>query len=108
MQFESSFLIDFVQLDHSHMATQYNYTVIEEMKAYCRVMLSGGAVCLIFWTVVLILWPFYQPKIARAGQNVTINGMKKDYGYHPLLPASLLTEEHIENTEHAVTETIKF
>ena len=68
---------------------------------YCRVMLSGGVICLIFRTVVLMLWPFYQPKIARAGQNVTIIGMKKDYGYHPLLPASSLTEEHIENTEHA-------
>ena len=70
---------------------------VEEMKKNSRLMLGGGVVCLIFWTVVLVLWQFYRPKGTLS--RYTKNGMNsKDYDYHPLLPSpssvTKCTESH--------------
>ena len=70
---------------------------VEEMKKNSRLMLGGGLVCLIFWTVVLVLWQFYLPKGTLS--RYTKNGMNsKDYDYHPLLPfpssVTKCTESH--------------
>jgi hypothetical protein len=56
---------------------------------FIRLMLGGGVVCLMFWTVVLVLWPFYRPKRTSYGQAAStgiINGYHDDN--NPLLPGS--------------------
>ena len=59
---------------------------VEEMKKNSRLMLGGGVICLIFWTVVLVLWPFYQPK-GTLGRYMKNEMNSKDYDYYPLLPS---------------------
>ena len=79
---------------------------VEKVKKHNFVMLSGGVVCLIFWTVVLVLWPFYRLKVGTSGH--VKNGMNSNnYDYHPLLPASSsvteCTKSH-ENMDQCQTE----
>ena len=71
---------------------------VEEIKRYCRIMLGGAVVCLIFWTVVLLLWPFYHPQGTACHVKNKMNF--KDYGYHPLLPVSLSVTENTESREN--------
>ena len=98
-----------ITLEHVAAVLDYTQLDVEEMKNHCRIMLGGGVVCLIFWTIVLVLWPFYQPKGTSDRMK---NGMNSnDYDYHPLLPASSSATECTESHEnmdqcHAEAEAI--
>ena len=65
-----------------------------------RLMLGGGMVCLIFWTVVLVLWPFYRPKGTsyRSSHAPNCEIHNSDYNNDLLLPASpsVAVQQHIE------------
>ena len=50
-------------------------------------VLCGGVVCLTFWTVVLVLWPFYRPKGTSYGRVPSSEIINDDYN-DDLLPAS--------------------
>ena len=51
-------------------------------------MLCGGVVCLTFWTVVLVLWPFYRPKGTSYGRVASSGIINDDYDDDLLLPAA--------------------
>ena len=53
-----------------------------------RLMLGGGMVCLIFWTVVLVMWPFYRPKGTSYGHTANSEINIDDYDNDLLIPAS--------------------
>lgn len=72
----------------------------EEIKGNCRVTLGGGVVCLIFWTVVLVLWPFYRPQGARAAGDMKNELNGREYDYHPLLNVSSSVTESTESHEN--------
>jgi hypothetical protein len=67
-----------------------------------RLMLGGGMVCLIFWTVVLVLWPFYRPKGTSHGHAASsgiINGYHDDDDL--LLPgsSSVAVQRHVTDNQ---------
>ena len=89
-------------------STQQDVEDIQEDVYYNRLILGGGMVCLIFWTVVLVLWPFYRP--TETGYSHTTNDEidNNEYDNDLLLPppsSSVIInhEEHIaesqENTQ---------
>ena len=74
---------------------------VQEVKKNGYLMLVGGVVCLIFWTIVLVLWPFYRPiketNSVDCSMKNRMNGI--NYDYHPLLPESSLATECTESHE---------
>ena len=62
---------------------------------FFRLMLGGGMICLIFWTIVLVLWPFYRFK----GTSHTNETNNSDYDHDLLLPGAA------SPTEHTITES---
>ena len=75
---------------------------------YHRLILGGGIVCLVFWTVVLVLWPFYQPTgtgYSTATDNEIDNN---EYNNDLLLSASSPfnheLEEHIAESQENIQQ----
>ena len=66
-----------------------------------RLILAGGAVCLIFWTVVLVLWPFYRPKGTSHSHTANSEINYDDYDNDLLLPASssVTIQPHITDSQ---------
>jgi hypothetical protein len=67
-----------------------------------RLMLGGGVICLVFWTVVLVLWPFYRPKGTSHGHAASsgiINGYHDDDDL--LLPgsSSVAVQRHVTDNQ---------
>lgn len=94
---------------HQH-SDDYEYSQEGEVDAIhsSRLMLSGGVVCLVFWTVVLVLWPFYRSKgtsyshVANGGIN---NGDSDDDCL--LVPASssqFAVQPHSMTASHEYTQ----
>ena len=83
--------------------SQENIEEIKEYVYYNRILLGGGMVCLIFWTVVLVLWPFYRPK--GTGYSHATND-EIDDNNDLLLPASLSVthEEHIIESQESIQQ----
>ena len=80
-------------------SSQQDIEDIKEDIYYNRLILGGGMVCLICWTVVLVLWPFYRPK--GTSYSHTTNDEIDEYDNDLLLPASSSAthEEYIAESQ---------
>ena len=63
-------------------------------------MLCGGVVCLMFWTVVLVLWPLYQPKGTSYGRVPSSGIINDNYDNGLLLPASASSSAAVTDQQH--------
>ena len=79
----------------SHSDTNSQDTEDDPYLHFYRLMLGGGMICLIFWTIVLVLWPFYRFK----GTSHTNETNNSDYDHDLLLPGAA------SPTEHTITES---
>ena len=66
-------------------------------------MVGGGVVCLTFWTVVLVLWPFYRLKGTSYGHAASSGIISGNYDDDLLLPAaassSATVQQHVTDNQ---------